>query len=882
MTPARWEQVKSTLAAALEIPSEQERIAFVASACTDDTALLREVQSLLDQPEDEFESAAQILGVANPGPIRSQNAHRKLGSYELLSELGHGGMGTVWLAKRADQQFDKLVAIKLLKRGTDTDEVLRRFRAERQILARLDHPNIARLLDAGLADDGLPFFVMEYVDGMRVTDFVQERKLPLVDRIALFRKICAAVQFAHQNLVVHRDLKPGNILVTSDGEPKLLDFGIAKLLSPGDASWEMTIVGRERLTPGYASPEQVRGEPVTTVSDVYSLGALLYEVLAEQPAHRFGNSQPTQTEILRVICNEEPLRPSNAAIRSELGRELRGDLDTIVLRAMAKLPERRYRGAGNLADDLHRYLEGRPVRARPDKLGYRTRKFLGRNKAGVAAAALVLIALLVGMGTTIHQARVARRERRKAERRFSEVHNLANSLMLELPALIQRVPGALSAGQVLMQRALEYLDGLSREAGTDLSLKSELASAYGKIGLVTFDVQQAINSHHKAAALNEQLVEAQPKNTAYRRQLCESYRQLSDVTKIAGHSAGAINFANKSVTMMEAVATTNPADHEAQTHLADCYLSLGSALLDAGEFKQALQSDLKAMEIQQTILDRDPADRQAAYNVAGTYVTISHAYEEIGDYSAAVGFARKVTEMRNDLLRADPSNVLSRRDMWSLFFRTARQLARSGDTAGALDNYAKAVELIESLASADPADKGHHRWLAVTHLSFGEYLSRLGQYARAQEEYRKAITISAQLWAADPQRVETRRDLASEHEAMGLLLQQTRELPAALEYLNKAEALARQSAEHDPQNARVASSLARIRLDLGGFYRQLADEANSPEPTRNTNLRMARDWYERSLQIWEQLKSSDQLNPVDRSKPDEVARELAECETARR
>src|SRR3954464_13974357 len=235
MTPERWQQVKDTLATALEFPDEQGRAAFVRNARGDDTGLRREVESLLAQSDDELEPVAQVIGITGTGPDLPGDAGRRVGNYELIRELGRGGMGTVWLARRADLHFEKTVALKLLKRGTDTDEVLRRFQTERQILARLEHPNIARLLDGGIADGDLPYFVMEYVEGRPVTNFCREQKLTMEKRLGLFLKICAAVHFAHQNLIVHRDLKPGNILVTADGEPKLLDFGIAKLLTSEDA-----------------------------------------------------------------------------------------------------------------------------------------------------------------------------------------------------------------------------------------------------------------------------------------------------------------------------------------------------------------------------------------------------------------------------------------------------------------------------------------------------------------------------------------------------------------------------------------------------------------------------------------------------------------------
>ncbi len=868
MSPDRWQQVKNTLAAALEFPDPQGRAQFLTQACIDDTALRREVQSLLDQPDDEFESAAEVIGMANADALQPPDTGRQIGNYQLVRELGRGGMGAVWLARRADEQFEKLVAIKLLKRGTDTDEVLRRFHAERRILARLDHPNIARLFDAGTADDGLPYFVMEYIEGVRVTEFVRERRLSIAERLDLFRKICNAVQFAHQNLIVHRDLKPGNILVTSGGDPKLLDFGIAKLLSPGDESWEVTMAGKERLTPGYASPEQVLGEPVTTVSDVYTLGVLLYEILAERPAHRFGTSPPTQTEILRVVAREDPVRPSVAALDPATGRQLRGDLDTIVLRAMAKVPERRYRGAGNLGDDLGRYLDGRPVRARSDTFAYRTRKFLGRNKTGVATSALVLLALLAGIIATSWQARIAKSERAKADRRFQEARRIANSLMFELHDSIKDIPGAMAARQLLMRRALEYLDGLAREAGADLSLKSELSIAYEKIGLVTFDVQQAMDARRKAATINEELVKVAPKNSLYRKQLSESYGNLSDVMKIAGHSSSSIDYARKSLAIAESLSADYPRDNEARARLAGCYLSLGLVLVDAGYFEEAQQSDLKALEVQKKVMAQDPSSREERRELGAFYGSLSNVLEESGNYAAALEYERNELDIAQEFFQADPENARSRRDMWAALFRKARLLGFTGQTDEALENYNRAVGLIEALAVADRADRGHRRWVALTHFSLGQFLATVNQSDRARGDYARAMAISEDLLAADPQRIETRRDLAKIYEALGLLSHGVGNIARVLEYLEKARSLAEESVAQDPGNLRARTRLAQIYADLGLVCVATSDP------------RAARAWYQRSLDIWQQMKEQGTLNGVDANKPEEIARAIAKCDAA--
>ncbi len=391
-TAARWQQVKIILADALELSTPEKRTTFIAQACAGDTTLQAEIESLLAQKTAAFDQCADQLTAA-PLPIGC-----RLGAYEIVREVGRGGMGVVYLARRADGEFEKLVAIKLLKRGTDTDEILRRFRAERRILAGLDHPNIARLLDAGTSDDGLPYFVMEYVEGEPITDFARGKALSIAERLALFLKVCGAVEAAHQNQVVHRDLKPSNILVRRDGEPKLLDFGIAKLLaSEEEDAFAVTLTAERRFTANCASPEQARGEAITPASDVYALGALFYELLTGALPHRFASANPAAAEIVRVLSEEEPILPSVAVANAEIGRQLKGDLDTIVLMALRKEPIRRYASVAAFAQDVERHLSHRPIVARKNNASYVARRFLRRNSGRIAVAcALATIGLLVG------------------------------------------------------------------------------------------------------------------------------------------------------------------------------------------------------------------------------------------------------------------------------------------------------------------------------------------------------------------------------------------------------------------------------------------------------------------------------------------------------
>src|SRR6476620_4855194 len=400
--PQRWDRLKTILGEALEENSSAARIAFVERRCGQDTDLLQEAESLLAEAEallneraDSFEDCAQNAASTfwQEGPPRGGE---RVGAYVIVRELGHGGMGTVFLAERADGQFEKQVAIKILNRGADTAEILSRFQAERQILARLDHPNIARLLDAGTTDDGLPYFIMDYIVGAPVTRFAVAQRLSTRQRLEFFLKICTAVEFAHRNLVVHRDIKPSNILANAEGEPKLLDFGIAKLLAKDEDAAQSTTEAQQHLTPICASPEQARGDPITVATDIYSLGALLYEVLSDQKPHRFSTSRPTREELALVVGEQVPTPPSAVASDAQTARLLRGDLDAIVLYALRKEPGMRYATVADLAADIRRHLARQHVVARHRTLSYRVKCLVKRNGSRLLMGAAVVI-LLAGV-----------------------------------------------------------------------------------------------------------------------------------------------------------------------------------------------------------------------------------------------------------------------------------------------------------------------------------------------------------------------------------------------------------------------------------------------------------------------------------------------------
>ena len=481
MNADRWRRLEELFAAAAALDSgARER--FLDVECGGDPGLRRDVESLLAAGEEagDFIVAAVDDAASSLATEDDDRSGERIGPYRLVRELGRGGMGAVYLAERADDEFQGQVAIKLVLGDRHSPQLLRRFRAERQILARLDHPNIARLLDAGSTADGTPYVIMEYVDGERIDAHCARYSLSTAQRLALFRTVCDAVQYAHRHLIVHRDLKPSNILVARDGAVKLLDFGIAKLLERGETDAEdATQTGVRLLTPTYASPEQVRGEPITTASDVYSLGVVLYEMLTGALPYRLPSGSAHDLE--RVITQEEPARPSVSA-PPRLRRELRGDLDTIVLMALRKEPERRYASAGELAEDVRRHLDGIPVRARPDTVGYRTGKFVRRHRAGVGASitgVMVVVALIA-----FYTARLAG-ERDRARLAADEAEQVAEFLqsVFEVSSPGRSRGQTVTARELLDSSAVRVQNELAEQPEVRAAMMGVMGNVYNNLGL---------------------------------------------------------------------------------------------------------------------------------------------------------------------------------------------------------------------------------------------------------------------------------------------------------------------------------------------------------------------------------------------------------------
>jgi eukaryotic-like serine/threonine-protein kinase len=522
----RWQRIEELFYAALDLDTEA-RPGFLQQACGANLELLQEVESLLDSSRQTFGFARQaVLQVAHQQTTEPQPTGKRVGAYQLITPVGEGGMGTVYLATRADEAYQQQVAIKLMHPGFGPSQgMLLRFSAERQILANLNHPNIARLVDGGMTSDGIPYLVMEYVEGVPIDDYCRQRNLSTDDRLQLFRTVCSAVEYAHKNLVVHRDLKPANILVTAEGIPKLLDFGIAKLLDPQAGTLAVTQASERLMTPEYASPEQMRGDQITTATDVYALGVLLYELLAGRRPFEMQTKSPL--EVSQIVCEQVPEPPSRVITvdlgskAADIARKVKGDLDHIVLMAMRKEPARRYSSVGALSRDLQAYMGGYSVQARTDSWRYRAGKFTRRHKVAFPVGVLAILALIgfsVGIGVLAKRAneqrKIADQQRLAAQR---EADFLTGVFHAASPEIAKGKP--ITILDLLDQSAHRIDSELAAAPDAQATLLADLADAYLTIGLNdkaqpllerAYDIRKKLygDGDFKVAAIAEQLAHA--------------------------------------------------------------------------------------------------------------------------------------------------------------------------------------------------------------------------------------------------------------------------------------------------------------------------------------------------------------------------------------
>jgi serine/threonine protein kinase/Tfp pilus assembly protein PilF len=883
ITPELWLTLSALLDQALDLP-EPDRPAFVRrleERDPDQGEWLRDLLRALDTTTGVLERPAgedageALRRLAEDGHDRTDEALAgwRVGAWRMLREIGRGGMGIVYLAERADGQFEQRAALKLLKRGLDTDEIQRRFLRERQILARLQHPHIARLLDGGVTDDGRPFFVMEHVVGRPITDDCDSRRATIDERLRLFRDVCEAVQYAHQGLVVHRDLKPSNILATSDGRVKLLDFGIARLLSEegGEAAATLTHPGSSIMTPQYAAPEQVRGEPATTATDVYALGLVLYEILAGRRPYVVRATDPA--EAARVILETSPAPPSRAIDRPDaatargttperLRRRLRGDLDAIVMAALRKEPERRHPTAAALGEDIERFLRRLPVRARPDTPGYRLRRFLDRHRTGATAAALVSASLVAGLAGTIWEARAARQQARRAE----EVKNfLAGIFEVSDPS---RSRGENVTARELLERGAQRIDAeLKNQPVLRADMLGVLADVYERLGLYdqaaplaqrSLDLWSGLRpagDPEVAEALRRQgvvLIDRGRYDEAERvlRRALDGHRrggeevdarlaETLDSLAMALRSGGKLDEAESLV--RETVAIRRRAFGPGSPEMATSLNNLALMLRERGRFDEAEPLYREALVIRRRTLGTDHPD------VAGTLNNLAALLRQQGRLEEAESAARESAAINRKLFGEDNPNTiqslnslaaiaqsLGRYDEAETIHRTVLDFWRRHqgeehpNALASLNNLASVLKDRGDFAAAEPMFRrlvdlfpkvvgANHPFTAIAMTHLGVILTDEEKYDEAEPLLRRALGIQTAL------RGEAHPDTAGVMVQLGALEQRRGRLDEAEPLLRRALAI------REASLGAAHPSTAAGRAALGSLLRQRGrlDEASS-------------------------------------------------------
>lgn len=803
MSPEKWQQIKAIFNEAVEFaPDEWEFI--LSSQNGADPEILAEVRKLLaGENQNKFENpVADISHLWQEEESAESFSGRRIGSYRIKREIGRGGMGIVFEAEREGTDFSQTVALKLLKRGMDSEAMLRRFRHERQILASLEHPHIARLLDGGISAEDTPFFAMEYVYGKPLDVYCREKNLSVSERLRLFLQVCSAVSFAHSRLVVHRDLKPTNIFVTADGSVKLLDFGIAKILSPENEYKTQTVTSLGMMTPAYASPEQIKGEIVSTASDIYSLGLILFELLTGAAAYEFPNKRPD--DIAKIICEIEPPRPSsvlssrlqvpsskwkddsfenddketnnsgkttNSKSKTQNLKSLRGDLDNIILKALRKEPARRYASVEQFANDIKKHLDGLPVIARADTLSYRCSKFVSRNIVPVVAGILIFLTLLGGIATTSWQARRAEQQRALAEKRFNQVRELANNVVFKYHDEIKDLQGATHVRQVLVEDALKYLDNLQEDAMSDNDLKRDLALAYVRVGNVQGGAYQANLGDSKGAAESYEkainLLEPLAENSADVKLLSalrDAYTESGRAFYRIGEFEKQAQYQQKGFAVSKRIVALDPDDIEPKIYHARSLVHYGDSIPNT-EMPRRMEIYRRAYAIIDEVIKTAPDDETANRMLAtATHRLQLHNWlfaeeakknhepdKQKSFLEEALGFAQRSSDAQKKVLSINPENPLYQRNFAGSKINIGKIYRESGDTVQALKLLQEAMQTMIEISQKDANNQEIKLDIKESCEEIALTFIKRGEYGKAEEYFRRAVELSETLLKKDPE-----------------------------------------------------------------------------------------------------------------------------------
>lgn len=797
-------------------------------------------------------------------PVGSENLPATIGRYRVLKELGRGGMGVVYLAKRAEDVVSQPLAIKVLKRGLDTEQVLKRFNLERQLLGAMNHPHIARLFDADSTEDGRPFLVMEYVEGEAIDKYCFNNRLTVPQRLRLFQKVCSAVHALHQNLIVHRDLKPGNIIVNAQGEPKILDLGIAKLINPTFGGLADQTIGETQLmTPEYASPEQVAGRPITTASDIYSLGMVLYELLTGERAYSFQTR--SSDEIRRLVCEIDPERPSTRVSRTvgvgnttamtiapvgRLQRTLEGDLDDIVLMALEKVPARRYPSAQDLSQDIERHLTDEPVKARrtSQRRLYFATKFFHRNRKAVSAAAAGVVVLTgafavaaYGWNSADRERRVAADEKRSAEaaRQLAEENEqravsekqradesfrrslaLVNDLLLRTFNDVSRLEEPTDSMASILEDAAKFIRSQPPEYQNDPEVKKSVAELHEKMGTLQFSrdnphvgkPSEAILNYRASIQGRRELLIDTPENKELRHGVWQSNR-------FAGQAAAAMGRTDEALTHLRSAleqSGVQSREGDAPTlNRVRTLLTLGGALRDAWRWKEAVAASEESLRLREQEAARS-GDAQPSRPLSTGYANVGEVLLDAGRAAEAVEPLRRNLEMKRALAAQAPAaNARTRRDTANAELLLGTALVRSGRADEGMPLLRSACSALDSAPDAESARKTRNARAIMDRAEFASVLgaasAALGQKKEAQAQFEAQVAAAEQLIGVDASNAWARLMLARGQRALSSLLRDS-DRPKADELLNAAvdglRALVKDAPEYQRAKGELAFALA--------------------------------------------------------------------------
>jgi serine/threonine protein kinase len=844
----RWRRVKEAFQAALERAPEA-RASFLDDTCRGDLELRREVESLLTAREEAggfLSDPAQAL----PGDPNLEGC--RLGPYQVLEKIGHGGMGVVHRGVRDDDVFRKVVALKFVG-GSAGPEHLRRFTQERQILARLQHPNIATILDGGMSEEGRPYLVMEYVEGKPIDAYCAQRQLGTRQRLVMFRAVCDAVHYAHQNLVVHRDLKPHNILVTAEGQPKLLDFGIARMLAAGvDPDQAPTATLLPIMTPEYASPEQVRGEPITTGSDVYSLGVLLYQLLTGRLPYEV--KKDSLEQIVRAVCETEPQPPSLAVLATlrpgetappAPASDLRGDLDTIVLKALRKEPARRYSSVLELSEDLRRHLEGRPVSARKDTLRYRAARFVRRNRVPVAAAAVLVASLASGLVATLWQAQRAREERDRAERARARAEALVDFMLGDLQQKLEP-SNRLDVVADLAGEVLKSLDAVpaSERSAASAAQRGRVFLQLASIRKYQGDLPAAEARVREAIRLLEGLVGAPGLPAHVGVNLCDARSDLAGILQDKGEAAAALDAIGIAVKECRGLVAPGGDDPGRAASLANALNMRGRLLYGSGKAREALTSHLEAVALLEGLPAATRTLRDNAIQLYDAYLYAGRCLEDAGELDRALDLYRTGSSQAVAYSAANPSDIVARHQVSIVTNDQGRALRKLGRYAEAIAVFEQALAITREVVARDPGNQLFRSDLSACHAFVGRARELQGNLPAALIEFQADVALSTELAGKEPENASWRGFLADALTNEGRALMGLRRYDDALARHQRALGLRDRLLHASPEDATAQADLADSRLELGRVHARRGESAMA-----RTEWTRAAELLERALRV---------------------------------